>query len=176
MRFSTGAHSVKLAEPMKLSYAIALALLTTATASTAFGQEGAAGDDAKWKIVQRDPDGTKGVSPYEEELFNGRRAFAKGDHAGAIAGFDAAIGKDAERLAAYLLKAQVQIAKGDVDAAKATIETGKQKKGTAPERAKLLFLESDVAERKQAPAPEKPEAIDVLTKAWDTFKATWGAR
>jgi hypothetical protein len=127
--------------------------------------------------VRRDPNGIKGISPYMEELAKGRRAFAANDLPGAIAAFDAAITKDKERLLAYLLKAQAQLATGDLEAAHATAATGRTKQGSEAEQSKLLLLSAELDERRANSKPgadNEPGTLDKLEQKWAAVKEAWG--
>ena len=133
--------------------------------------------------VRRDPEGVTGISPYDEALAKGRKAFQSGDHDGAIAAFDDAIAKDGSRVMAYLLKAQAQMDKGDLAGATATAESANGKKGTEEAQSKVVFLQAELAERnanqpkKDAPAaPTKKDALEkALRSVWDKVKEGWSA-
>jgi hypothetical protein len=126
--------------------------------------------------VRRDPKGQTGISPYNEDLAKGRDAFKGGDHGAAIGHFDAAIQKDGQKMMAYLMKAQSQLAKGDLDLALATAETGRAKEGTEDQQAKMLFLFADLTERKADTAPgadAQGGLKDALQGKWEQVKVAW---
>lgn len=154
---------------------VAGSLALSLIAAPAFGQEDA-GDEAA--TVKRDPKGVKGISPYREKLATGRTAFANGQNDGAIEAFDAAIAEDGAAMMAYLLKAQVQLAKGDLAGAMKTAETAKSKRGNEQTTAKLLFFMADLDERKAAPGSteEKQSKLsEALKSTWDKVKEGWSA-
>ena len=126
--------------------------------------------------VKRDPKGVKGISPYREDLAKGREAFADGDHDGAMESFEAAIAKDGERNIGYLLKAQVQLSKGDLASATKTAETAQNKAGTEEDTAKVLFFVADLKERNAAPASteeKKSKLSEALLSTWEKVKENW---
>lgn len=126
--------------------------------------------------IKRDPKGVKGISPVREDLAKGRQAFADGDHDGAIDAFDAAIAKDSARMMGYLLKAQTQLAKGDLEGARKTAELAKDKRGNEEETAKLLFFTADLDERHAtAPAADEKQSklSEALASTWDKVKERW---
>ena len=160
---------------MRICPALAAIVLAGATVSTAAAQpkDPAPKEAAE---VRRDPAGTKGISPYMEDIAKGRDAFQKQDPAAAIAAFDAAIAKDPDRLLGYLLKAQVQLTKDDLDGAIATAATGRTKKGTENEQSKLLFLSAELDERKANSKPgveNEVSALERLKLKWDAVKEAW---
>ncbi len=145
-------------------------------AAPAFAQS--QGGDAKGGEVRRDPNGVKGISPYNEHLAKGRTASANGDWAGAVQAFDAAIATDGGRMMAYLLKAQAELGQGDLAAARKAAEEGRAKKGNEATNAKLLFLIADLEERKAAPpstAEKKSKLSEALRSTWDKVKEGWSA-
>lgn len=126
--------------------------------------------------IRRDPQGTKGISPYLEEIAKGRTAFQKEDLAAAIAAFDGAIAKDPERLLGYLLKAQAQLAKDDLDGALATAAAGRTKNGTEAEQSKMLFLSAELDERKANTKPGEENVVSALEQLklkWESVKDAW---
>jgi hypothetical protein len=155
---------------MRIRTAMAVAAVVAALAPSASAQPKPGAE------VRRDPAGTKGISPYMEELAKGRTAFQRKDTAAAIAAFDAAIAKDPERLLGYLLKAQAQLAKGDLDGAFSTAAVGRTKNGTEPEQGKLLFLSAELEERKANTKPGEENEVSALERLklkWDTVKDAW---
>lgn len=133
-------------------------------------------EEAPQGEVRRDPAGQTGISPYMEELAKGRAAFQAKDTAAAIAAFDAAIAKDGERVLGYLLKAQTQLAREDIDGAFSTAAVGRTKKGSEAEQSKMLFLSAELEERKANTKPgvdNEVSALERLKLAWDTVKDSW---
>ncbi len=151
-------------QPRLLGLAMAVVLAMPATAAAA--------------EVKRDPNGVTGISPYNEDLAKGRAATQKGDPAGAIRHFDAAIAKD-DRLLGHLLKAQAQLLGGDRDAAIQTLEAARSKEGSEAEQAKCELLRADLAERSAAPysdaAPSEGSLKEALATKWDAVKTLWKA-
>ena len=134
--------------------------------------------------IKRDPDGLKGISPYNEDLAAGRKAYESGDNPAAITHFDAAIGKADNKMYGYLLKAQAQLANGDLNAALSTAETARSKEGTEEQHAKVTFLLADLQERKADVPPsevtkgqstEKTGLGETLKSAWERVKDAWNA-
>jgi len=129
--------------------------------------------------VRRDPAGHKGISPYEEELAAGRDAFGDGQHDDAIAAFKRAIAKDDTKLDAYLLISQVQLVKGDRDAALKTLTKARGKRATEGVQAKVLIFRADVLEREANLQVRDEKAAgglsDALKTAWDKSKEAWTA-
>ena len=124
--------------------------------------------------VPKDPAGLKGISPYAEDLAKGREAFKAKDHGSALTAFDAAIAKDGDKMLAYLLKAQTQLDKGDLEGAWQTVVAGKAKKGTEGEVAKMLFLSANIEERRtDVPPPGVDGAKAVAASAWNLVKEAW---
>ncbi len=129
--------------------------------------------------VRKDPEGITGISPYNEALAKGRKAFSTGDHAGAISAFDDAIAQKSDKLLAYLLKAQAQLDNGDVASASTTAGAAQDKKGTEQEQSKMLFLVAELEERaananKDASAAADKNALaKALQSVWDKVKDRW---
>lgn len=152
---------------------VAGSLALSLIAAPAFGQDG---DGDKSGTVKRDPKGIKGISPYREKLAAGRTAFANGEKDAAIQAFDGAIAEDDAAMLAYLLKAQAQLAKGDLAGAMGTAETAKSKRGNEETTAKLLFFMADLDERKAAPGTteeKKSKLSEALKSTWDKVKEGW---
>lgn len=144
-----------------------VATLGVADAWAADGKGTAPGPDG----IRRDPAGQKGISPYNEQLAKGRKAFEDQDLDGAIAAFQQAIALDAEPMLGHILLGQAQWAKGDrAGAAKATQE-GRQAAGTEAEQSKLLFLDAEVVERSAEDAQEGPE--DDPETTWKPPQDAW---
>jgi hypothetical protein len=121
--------------------------------------------------IRRDPAGQKGISPYNEQLAKGRKAFEAKDLDGAIAAFQQAIAQDGQPMLGHILLAQTQWAKGDRAAAAATIQGARQSAGTEPQQSKLLFLDAEVAERTAEDKVDGPE--DTPEDSWKAPKEAW---
>ncbi|HZO16655.1 MAG TPA: tetratricopeptide repeat protein [Polyangiaceae bacterium] len=137
----------------------------------------AATADAQKKEVRRDPRGLKGISPYNEELAKGRKAIQSKNLDAAAGAFQKAIAKDPKKAHGYLLLAQVQLEKGDVDAALKTAEDGRSKAGSDAVVAQLGFLRASLLERKNNSAPGADNApgaaLDGIAKKWQEPKTGW---
>jgi hypothetical protein len=162
--------------------ALTLALVTTAAAEAQDKQAPAkkegevkAGADG----VRRDPQGVKGISPYAEELAKGRKAASEKNWDVAANSFAGAIAVDGKQAAAYLLKAQVHVEKGEIDVALATAQEGRGKQGNEEVQSKLAFLVADLQERKADTAPGSDWAAEgvawkeTLTAKWEAVKGAW---
>lgn len=135
----------------------------------------AAQDDGD-KEVRRDPKGQKGISPYNEELARGRKAFASGKHDEAIVFFKRAVDKDKDKMEAYFLIAQAHIAKDDRKAATDTINETGSKKGDEELMSRVLFFRADVLEREANTGTTTGSALkDALAGAWDKTKEAYTA-
>jgi hypothetical protein len=151
-----------------LAWSAALAVtLGAADANAAGGKPGTPGADG----IRRDPAGQKGISPYNEQLAKGRKAFEAKDLDGAIAAFQQAIALEAEPMLGHILLAQAQWAKGDRTAAAQTTQAARQSAGTEPQQSKLLFLDAEVAERAAEDQTEGPEEAPEPT--WKPPKDAW---
>jgi len=166
---------------------LALSLSATSPSALAQGKKPAAADKgpltgpSKQTIgpdgIRRDPAGIRGLSPYNEQLGKGRKLFQNNDLDGALGAFQEAVKLDPKNMYAYVLVAQIQIAKGDVEGAKKTIADARDKDGTEPVRAKYLFFSSDLGERAIPGIPSKPTlevlqpAIDLAKQAWEAYSA-----
>jgi hypothetical protein len=163
-------------------YALSLIALTEGT-SLAQEKKGAKKDAVAVGAdgVRRDPQGVKGISPYNEELAKGRKAASEKNWDAAVNAFSGAIAVDGNQAAAYLLKAQVQLEKGELDAALSTAQEGRGKQGSEDVQSKLVFLLADVQERKAntAPgadfAPEGTTWKDTLTAKWAKVTEAWSS-
>jgi hypothetical protein len=137
----------------------------------------AVAQDAGGSEIRRDPKGIKGISPYNEDLAKGRKAFQDKNYDGAIAAFKDAIGKDGERMDAYLLMAQAQLAKGAVDDAVKSADDGRSKAGTEPVQAKMIFFRAEASERKSNTGPGVDNApgspLAAIAKKWQQVKTVW---
>ena len=127
--------------------------------------------------MRRDPAGIKGISPYNEILAKGRKLYQNKDYDGAIASFEEAVKLDPKNMYAYELIAQVQVLKGDVEAAKKTLAEARDKDGTDPVKAKGLFFGADFSERAIPGIPSKPTlealqpVVELAKQAWDAYAA-----
>ncbi len=152
-------------------FAIAIAVLSFGSLATAQT------DSTSGKKVRTDPKGVTGISPYNETLAKGRKAFVEKRVDEAIASFRSAIQKEPQKMLAYLLLAQAQHHKGKVDAALKTVEDGRKKQGSEANDAKMLFLRADLLERKAAATKEGggKSLAAALAGAWEQAKEGWSA-
>ncbi|MBW2453143.1 MAG: hypothetical protein JRI68_01455 [Deltaproteobacteria bacterium] len=169
----------------KLFLLVSVAVGITAASATTLAQP-AEGGPAKGgaaeggaKEVRRAPKGQTGISPYNEELAKGREAFKKQDLEGAVAAFQRAINLEPEKMYGYVLMAQAQQAKANLEAAKQATTDGGTKQGTASVQAKMLFLRADVVEQTSNGAPGADNApganLEALAQKWDAVKQAWAA-
>ncbi|HVY28085.1 MAG TPA: tetratricopeptide repeat protein [Polyangiaceae bacterium] len=100
--------------------------------------------------VRHDPKGTKGISPYLEQINKGDRAYVARDFEGAIAAYREAIKADPEKALGHYRVGAAQLAKGDQKEAEAAFVTGLRfvgRDGTL--KAKLIFALADLRERQK---------------------------
>jgi hypothetical protein len=80
---------------------------------------------------------------------------------------------------AYVLMAQAQQAKTNLEAALQATEDGGTKQGTEGVQAKMLFGRSDLLEQKANTAPGSDNApgsaLDAMAQKWATVKEAWAA-
>ncbi len=161
----------------KLALLVTLAMGLTAPTATAFAQPAKA--DGSAKKIRRDPKGQTGISPYNEELAKGREAFTGKDLDGAVAAFQRAINLEPGKMLAYVLMAQAQQAKSNLEAALQATKDGGTKQGTEGVQAKMLFGRSDLLEQQANTAPGADNApgssLDALAQKWATVKEAWTA-
>lgn len=148
-----------------LACCVALALSGSALGASA-KEKASGGADADG--VHRDPAGQKGISPYNEALAKGRKAFGGQDYDAAIAAFQEAIGIDAKAAMAHLLLAQVHMAKGDAPGAKQALSSARETRGTEAEQSKLLMVQANVDERSAEPSKDGKAAV-----TWNGAKESW---
>jgi hypothetical protein len=110
--------------------------------------------------IRRDPEGKKGISPYQEAVAKGQNAYIARDFAGAVTAFQDAIKLDPQAMVGFYLLGEAQIEAGKPEEAEAAWTTGLTKKGTEDLNAKLLFVMADLRERQ---------------KNWPAAKEAWSA-
>jgi len=124
------------------------------------------------KVVPKDPENVRGISPYEEMLAKGKARAKDKDWAGAAAAFEEAVAANPDEARGYLLLAQ---AKRDADVI-AIVEKGRTKKGSEATEARLLFVRAELLERKASLTPVNATGADfgdMLKTVWDTSKQAW---
>ena len=100
--------------------------------------------------VRRDPKGIKGISPYQEQIVRGDRAYIARDFDGAILNYREAIKLEPEKALGHYRVGAAQLAKGDQKEAEAAYVNGLRfvgKDGTL--KAKLIFALADLRERQK---------------------------
>lgn len=147
--------------------AVLAGTLSVAEVSAAGSKGAGVGSDG----VRRDPAGQKGISPYNERLAKGRKAFESKDLDGAIAAFEQAVASDKQPMTGYILLAQARWAKGDRAGAAQATEDARQSAGTEAQQSKLLFFDGEIAERTAEDAVKGPE--DNPSDNWTTPKEAW---
>jgi hypothetical protein len=132
---------------------IVLGLATLALAAPAHAEDKAKAPAAAAKSsdgVRRDPKGIKGISPYQELIVKGDRAYVARDFDGAIAAYREAIQSEPQNALGHYRAGAAQLAKGDQKEAEAAWVAGMRfvgKDGTL--KAKLLFALADLRERQK---------------------------
>lgn len=100
--------------------------------------------------VRRDPKGLKGISPYQELIVKGDRAYVARDFDGAIAAYREAIQKDPQNALGHYRVGAAQLAKGDQKEAEAAWVAGLRfVSGDGSLKARLLFALADLRERQK---------------------------
>ncbi len=142
----------------KLIQLLGISVMASLVAASAYAEEkkasGAAGkaapDSKSSDGVMRDPKGIKGISPYQEAIVKGDRAFVARDFDGAIAAYRDAIQKDPQNALGHYRVGAAQLAKADQKEAEAAFVAGLRfvgKDGTL--KAKLIFALADLRERQK---------------------------
>ena len=164
---------------MRFVFATLLSALTLSSAAALAAEPRAkapsgAGNAKAEKVVPKDPENLRGISPYEEKVAHGKELAAQKDWAGAAAVFEEVIVMSPEDARGYLLLAQ---AKRDSDVLE-IVEKGRSKKGTEPVEAKLMFVRAELLERKASLTPTVATTGDfgeMLKTVWDQSVQAWGA-
>jgi TolA-binding protein len=100
--------------------------------------------------VRRDPNGVKGISPYQELINKGERAYVARDFDGAIAAFREAVQSAPQNALGHYRLGAAQLAKGDQKEAEAAYVNGLRFVGKdAALRGKLIFALADLRERQK---------------------------
>jgi tetratricopeptide (TPR) repeat protein len=129
-----------------------LVWMTSATASLAADPKAAAKDAVTVGAdgVRRDPNGIKGISPFEELIVKGDRAYLARDFDGAIAAYREAVQAAPQNAVGHFRLGSAQLAKGDQKEAEAAYVNALRfvsKDGSL--RGKLLFALADLRERQK---------------------------
>lgn len=131
---------------------IATAWLTSATASLAADSKEPGKDAASVGAdgVRRDPNGIKGITPHQELINKGDRAYVARDFDGAISAFREAVQLQPQNALGHYRLGAAQLAKGDQKEAEAAFVNGLRFVGKdASLRGKLLFALADLRERQR---------------------------
>jgi TPR repeat len=115
--------------------------------------------------VKRDPKGIKGISPYQELIVKGDRAYVARDFDGAIALYRQAIQTEPQNALGHYRVGAAQLAKGDQKEAEAAWISGLRfvlRDGSL--KARLIFALADLRERQK----NSDEAI----ARWKEYSAT----
>ncbi len=101
-------------------------------------------------VVKRDPKGVQGISPFWEAVNRGDRGFVARDFDKAITEYRDAIANEPQNALGHYRLAEAHIAKGNLDEADATLQNALRFSGNNPPlRAKILFVQADVKERRK---------------------------
>ncbi len=102
--------------------------------------------------LRRDAQGIRGISPFTEALKRGDRALLAGDLQAAIVAYRDALSKEAQNPLGYYRLGEVQIMKGDLQAAEQAFTSGLRFVNAAGLglKAKLQFALADLRERQKA--------------------------
>ena len=115
--------------------------------------------------LRRDPQGSKGISPFFEALKRGDNALAARDFEAAIVAYRDAVAKDGENPLGQYRLGEAQILKGELHEAEVAFSTGLRlvASGSPSLKAKLLFALADVRERQKA--------YDEASVQWTEYEA-----
>lgn len=163
---------LRLATSVVLTLAVLQAAPAFAQGKPTKGATKPTADEKAEKVVPKDPDNVRGISPYEEIIARGKARAKEKDWAGAAAAFEEAIAAKPDEARGYLLLAQ---AKRDSDVM-SIVEQGRSKKGSEATEAKLLFVRAELLERKASLTPVAATGDDLgaqLKTVWETSKQGW---
>jgi hypothetical protein len=162
---------------MRLVLATLVSAITLASSAAYAGGSGAKAPDASAKpakVVPKDPENVRGISPYEEKIARGKVLAGQKEWSSAAVAFQEAIDLKPDDARGYLLLAQ---AKRDADVIE-IVEKGRSKKGTEPVEAKLMFVRAELLERKASLTPTTASGADFgerLKTVWDESLQAWGS-
>ncbi len=101
--------------------------------------------------VRKDPQGIKGISPFQEAIKKGDDLFVAHDFEGAVAAYTEAITHEPKNALGHYRMGEAQVAAGDLGGAEAAFIAGLRfAASAAPLKAKLTFALADVHERQKA--------------------------
>ncbi len=113
--------------------------------------------------VRKDPQGIKGISPFQESIKKGDDLFVAKDFEGALAAYTDAVSHEPKNALGHYRMGEAQIAAGDLGGAEAAFIAGLRFVGSnAPLKAKLTFSLADVHERQKA--------YDKATDRWTEYQ------
>lgn len=114
--------------------------------------------------VRKDPQGVKGISPFQEAIKKGDDLFIARDFEGALTAYTDAISHEPKNPLGHYRMGEAQIAAGDLGGAEAAFIAGLRFAGSnAALKAKLTFLLADVHERQKA--------YDKASDRWTEYQA-----
>lgn len=140
-----------------------IALSSLVAVAVLLGQADASADPPKAagaKEIKRDPEGKRGISPYNEAIAKGEAAYVARDLPGAVSAFQDAIKLDTDKMLGFLRLGEAMLESGKMDEAETAWTTGLGKKGPDDLNAKLLFVIADLRERQHK---------------WQASKEAWAA-
>ena len=101
--------------------------------------------------VRKDPQGIKGISPFQEAIKKGDDLFVARDFEGALRAYTDAISREPKNALGHYRMGEAQIAADDLGGAEAAFIAGLRFAGSdVPLKAKLTFSLADVHERQKA--------------------------
>ncbi len=142
-------------------------LVSVLASATVIGLGSASAEDAKASPpdadgVRRDPKGITGVSPFWEKLKAGDDAVIAGDMDAAMTAYEAAIKEEPQNFLGHTRAAQVLMLKGEFDPAFERLERALGFAKRVEQRAKVMFLQAEIQERKTKFAQAK--------RQWETYE------
>ena len=114
--------------------------------------------------ARKDPQGVKGISPFQEAIKKGDDLFIARDFEGALTAYTDAISHEPKNPLGHYRMGEAQMAAGDLGGAEAAFIAGLRFAGSdAALKAKLTFLLADVHERQKA--------YDKASDRWSEYQA-----
>ena len=113
--------------------------------------------------LRKDPQGVKGISPFQEAIKKGDDLFVARDYEGALGAYTEAVSHEPKNALGHYRMGEAQIAAGDLGGAEAAFIAGLRFAGSdAALKAKLTFSLADVHERQKA--------YDKATDRWTEYR------
>lgn len=114
--------------------------------------------------LRKDPQGVKGISPFQEAIKKGDDLITAHDLEGAVAAYTEATSHEPKNALGHYRLGEAQVAAGDLGGAEAAFIAGLRFAGSdAPLKAKLTFCLADVHERQKA--------YDKAGDSWSEYQA-----